>query len=187
MKEKSEELQQTTAIINGDKASFDKLYTSEYKRALFYVNQYVKDLVIAQDITQDSFLSLWEKRRYIDPELPLLPYLYSILKNKTINQLRKLSNDRRIKGELSKREYRANIRALMDETSDVVIKFQLEEHLGRALRELPEKISDTFFLSRIKGLSYNDISEKKGVSVKVVEYHVTQALKLLKSKLKDFL
>lgn len=177
----------TRSIIDGDRISFDLFYSSEYRRALFYVNQYLKDFPVAEDITQESFLSLWEKRAYLDPDFPLLPYLYSILKNRSINHLRKLSNDNRIKNELFKKECRANIVALSDDSSDVIIKFQLEEYIGKAIKELPDKFSDSFLQSRINGLSYNQIAEKKGVSVKVVEYHVTQALKLLKNKLKDFL
>lgn len=187
MKDKSKELLLTKSIINGDRRSFDNFYSAEYKRALFYVNQYIKDLPVSEDITQESFMSLWEKRSYIDPDFPLLPYLYSILKNKSINHLRKLSNDQRIKNEICKKEWRANIAALSDESSDAVIKLQLEEHICKAIKEIPGKFSDSFLQSRINGLSYNEIAEKKGISVKVVEYHVTQALKLLKSKLKDFL
>ena len=187
MKQDREELMLTKAIIDGDKSSFNRFYSNEYKRALFYVNQYVHDIITAEDITQDSFTALWEKRNYLDPQFPLLPYLYSILKNKSINRLRKLANDNRLKNEWLKKEYQANLSALMDESSDAVIQFQLEEHISKAFKELPDKISDSFILSRVNGLSYQEIADKKGISVKVVEYHVTQALKLFREKLKEFL
>jgi RNA polymerase sigma-70 factor (ECF subfamily) len=187
MKSNHPELLITKAIINGDRNSFDKFYSSEYKRALFYVNQYIHDITIAEDITQESFVSLWEKRSYLDPDFPLLPYLYSILKNRSLNQLRKLANDQRVRNEWLKNEYKANITALTDESADIVIKFQLEEYIGEAFRDLPDKICDSFIQSRINGLSYQEIAKKKGVSVKVVEYHVSQALKLFRNKLKDFL
>jgi RNA polymerase sigma-70 factor (ECF subfamily) len=98
-----------------------------------------------------------------------------------------LTNDNRLKNEWLKKEYQANLSALMDESSDAVIQFQLEEHISKAFKELPDKISDSFILSRVNGLSYQEIADKKGISVKVVEYHVTQALKLFREKLKEFL
>jgi len=187
MKISQKELEITRAVINSDKKAFEYFYTGEYKRALFYVNQYLNDLLLAEDITQDSFATLWDKRVLLDPSLPLLPYLYSILKNKSLNELRRISNSRRLNDEIKRREYKANLVALTDDSSDTVVRFQLEEFISSALKEMPEKFSDSFLQSRVNGLSYKEIAEKKEISVKTVEYHITQAIKYLKYKLKDFL
>jgi RNA polymerase sigma-70 factor (ECF subfamily) len=142
---------------------------------------------IAEDIVQDSFASLWVNRGSLDIAYPLQPYLYSILRNRSINVLKRLALDQKIMSEITKREYRANIAALSDDSADTVIKFQLEEFINKAYLELPAKISSSFTDSRIKGMTYQEIADKKGVSVKVVEYHITQALKHFKIRLKEFL
>lgn len=187
MQEVSEEKELMISIINGDRKSFDTLYNKEYRKVLFYSVQYLHDHALAEDIAQDSFIALWEKRKLLDPEFPIQPYLYSIVKNRCLNLLRKLANDKRIRNDMLQREYRASIISLTDESSDVVIKFQLEEYIKKAYKELPEKVSTSFTMNRMQGMTYQEIAESKGISVKVVEYHITQALKIFRIKLKEFL
>jgi len=187
MQEVSEEKELMISIINGDRRSFDTLYNKEYKKVLFYSIQYLHDKALAEDIAQDSFIALWEKRKLLDPEFPVQPYLYSIVKNRCLNLLRKLANDKRIRNEVLQKEYRASIISLTDDSSDVVVKFQLEEYIKKAYKELPEKVSSTFILNRMHGMTYQEIAESKGISIKVVEYHISQALKLFRIRLKDFI
>ncbi len=187
MQEIPEEKELMISIINGDKKSFDALYTKEYRKVIFYSLQYLHDRALAEDIAQDSFTALWEKRKMLDPEFPIQPYLYSIVKNRCLNLLRKLANDKRIRNELLQKEYRASIISLTDDSSDVVIKFQLEEYIKKAYKELPEKVSTTFIMNRMQGMTYQEIAESRGISVKVVEYHITQALRLFRIRLKEFL
>lgn len=175
------------SIISGNRNAFDIFYKKEYNKVLFYATQYLHNHSIAEDIAQESFMALWKKRGILDSAFPIQPYLYSIVKNRCLNMLRKLANDRKLKDELLKREYKASIIALTDESSDVVIKFQLEEYIKKTFDELPEKVSNTFILNRIHGMTYQEIAESKDISIKVVEYHITQALKLFRKKLKDFL
>ena len=175
------------SIINGDKVSFDVFYKKEYNKVLFYAFQYLHSETLAEDIVQESFLALWEKRTLLDPSFPIQPYFYSIVKNRCLNLLRKLAHDKKLKDELLQREYRASIISLTDESSEIIIKFQLEEYIKNTFDELPEKVSTIFMLNRIQGMTYQEIAERKGVSVKVVEYHITQALKLFRKRLKEFL
>lgn len=175
------------SIINGDRKAFDTFYQKEFRKALFYTIQYIHNKDIAEDIVQESFLALWEKRAILDPAFPIQPYLYSVVKHKCMNSLRKLSNSRKVTDALLQREYKAGIIALSDNSSDVVVKFQLEEFIKKTFDELPQKVSSSFILSRIHGMTYQEIAEKKGISVKTVEYHITQSLKLFRERLKDFL
>ncbi len=174
-------------VSNGNRRAFDRFYKSEYKKALFYTFQYMKNMELAQDIVQDSFVALWENRTLLDTSYPLQPYLYSILKNRSINALKRLSLDKRVMSDLAKREFRANLDALSHESSDSLVNTQLSEHITKAFLDLPEKISSSFKDSRIKGMTYQEIADEKGVSVKVIEYHITQALKHFRLKLKEFL
>ncbi|MHC1780692.1 MAG: RNA polymerase sigma-70 factor [Bacteroidales bacterium] len=174
-------------VKNGNRRAFDRFYKSEFKKALFYTFQYMKNMEIAQDIVQDSFVALWENREQLDSKYPLQPYLYSILRNRSINALKRLTLDKRVMSDLARREFKANLDALSHDSSDSLVKRQLEEHITKAFFELPEKISSTFTDSRIKGMTYQEIAFEKGVSVKVIEYHITQALKHFRIKLKEFL
>ena len=174
-------------VKGGDRRAFDHFYGMEYKKAFFYSLNYVHNREIAEDIVQDAFASLWVNRDSLDPIYPLQPYLYSILRNRSINLLKRLALDQKIMSEISKREHRANLAALNDDSADTLVRSQLEEFINKAYLELPLKISSSFADSRIRGMTYQEIADKKGVSVKVIEYHITQALKHFKIKLKDFL
>ncbi len=177
----------TILVINGNRRAFDLFYKKEYRKAFFYVMQYLKNSELTEDIVQDSFVAIWEKRASLDQDLPLQPYLYSILRNKSLNHLKRLSVDKRVMSNLAIREYKANLDALSHNSSDTLVQKQLEDYINRAFLDLPEKISSTFTDSRVKGMTYQEIAEKKGVSVKVVEYHITKAIKHFKIRLKDFL
>lgn len=174
-------------VKEGDRRAFNHFYEMEYKKAFFYTNNYVHNIEIAEDIVQDSFVSLWVNRASLDTTYPLQPYLYSILRNRSINVLKRLALDQKIKSEITKREYRASLVALTDDSADTLVRSQLEEFINRAYLELPSKISSSFMDSRLKGMTYQEIAQKEGVSVKVIEYHITQALKHFKIKLKEFL
>lgn len=187
MRQELEDTVLMKSIINGDRKAFEKFYQKEFRKTLFYAIQYIHDQNIAEDIVQESFLALWEKRSFLDSAFPVQPYLYSIVKNKCLNSLRKLTNSRKVNDELLQREYNASIIALADDSSDVIVKFQLEEFIKKTFDELPQKMSSSFILSRIHGMTYQEIAAKKGISVKTVEYHITQALKLFRERLKDFL
>lgn len=175
------------SIKNGDEVSFSIFYKKEYPQSLYYATQYLHSKTLAEDVVQDSFIALWEKRSYLDPAFPIQSYFYSIIKHRCLNVLRKLANDRKVKDLLLQREYRASIVSLTDESADILVKMQLEEFIKKTIEELPEHISTSFILNRDYGMTYQEIADNKGVTVKVVEYHITQALKLFRRRLKDFL
>lgn len=177
----------TYRVKNGDGGAFNTFYEREYKKAYFYAFQYLMDNMMAEDIVQDSFITIWEKRDSLDTSFPLQPYLYSIIKNKSINKLSRLSIDKRVKDELLRREYKVNMNALKDDSSDVMIINQLRERINKIYSEIPPKYAEIFMESRLDGMSYKEIAEKRGITVKSVEYKIAVVLKLFKERLKDFL
>lgn len=180
-------LKLTILIANGNRKAFDSFYRKEYQKALFFTNQYLRDYELSEDIVQDSFLAVWLNRKSLDPKFPVQPYLYSIIRNKSINLLKRLSVDKKIKDVLLKREYKASLSALDHDSAELLAASQLNNQISKTFSQLPDKIYDTFVKSRIEGLTYKEIAEKEKVSVKVVEYHITQALKIFREKLRDFM
>lgn len=176
----------TALLKKGDRKTFEDLYLKEADKLLFYICGYIRDRAAAEDLLQETFMSLWMHKENLDVSYPLQPYLYSIAKNKCINALKKSCSEKSAKDTLKVREMQANLRALQDSSADIIIKFQLEEELGKVFRETPKEFLDTFLDSRVRGFTYETISEKRGISVKVVEYHITQVLKSLRKRLREF-
>jgi RNA polymerase sigma-70 factor (ECF subfamily) len=68
-----------------------------------------------------------------------------------------------------------------------LLDFELEQLLTKSIDSLPDKIRETFVLSRMDGLTYPQIAEQQGISVKTVEYRVGKALSVLRTELSDYL
>lgn len=176
----------TASLKKGDRNTFEDLYLKEAKKLLYYINGYIHNSAQAEDLLQDTFMSLWTNRENLDENYPLQPYLYSIAKNKCINAIKRICSERSAKESIKIRELEANLKALQDPSSDIIIKFQLEEEIGKVFRDTPKEFVNTFLDNRLRGFTYETISKKRGITVKVVEYHITQVLKSLRLRLKDF-
>ena len=140
----------------------------------------------AENIVQDVFLVLWEKKDELEITYTLTTYLFTLVKNKCLSFLRhKLIEEEynlQMKEELSFKLY-----ALESLDYSYQSETELQEVIKRALDALPERCREVFIKSRIEGLKYKEISEELGISVNTVENHIVTALKKLRIELKDYL
>ena len=140
----------------------------------------------AENIVQDVFLVLWEKKDELEITYTLTTYLFTLVKNKCLSFLRhKLIEEEynlQMKEELSFKLY-----ALESLDYSYQSETELQEAIKRALDALPERCREVFIKSRIEGLKYKEISEELGISVNTVENHIVTALKKLRVELKDYL
>ena len=87
-----------------DIALFRELFDSYFRTLTTYAYRFVGDWQTAEDITQDVFTSLWEKKENIDFDDPIKPYLYRAVYNRSINYLNSALTQKRI--EAAERDYR---------------------------------------------------------------------------------
>ena len=164
------------AIRAGSEAAFEALFRAEFRNVTFFVNRYVRDTVQAEDIAQESFLALWKSRERIDPRQNLRNYVLTIARNRALNYLRDVAS--RKGGTLEAREADIHARILQKpEVEQRIEALETENLLDRVFRSLPEKAREMFALNRQEGMTYAEIAQKHGVSVKVVEYNIVLALK----------
>ena len=149
---------------------------------MFFALRYVKDLEIAEEITQEVFLGLWEKRATIDLSKSVRSYVTTSVKNKSLNYLR---DTRKFNREI------LAIEGLIDEVeiihSDRMIEAELKNRIRESLDELPEKCREIFILSRHENLKYQEIAERQQISVKTVETQMSKALQHFRIRLADYL
>lgn len=174
------------AIKSGNEKAFELYLRAEFNNVMFFAGQFLRDSMLAKDVAQETFIALWNSRENLDPSYNLRSYIFTIAKNKSLNMLR--AKHYSAADPLEKREIQVYINAL---TSDVVStridSLDLEKLIEKTYKNLPDKIKDSFILSRKLGLTYEDIAKRKGISVKAVEYHISLALKLFRKRLKDYL
>ncbi|MDD3034364.1 MAG: sigma-70 family RNA polymerase sigma factor [Bacteroidales bacterium] len=174
------------AIRSGDERIFEQFLKAEYNNIVFFSNQFVKDIMLSNDIAQETFISLWNSRLTLNVDLNLRAYTFTIARNKSLNVLRERYHT--VSNQKDRREIKAFIDTLSSEYADASINsLDIERIIKDVYEQLPETIRESFVMSRESGLTYNEIAQRKGLSVKAIEYHINVALKLFKKKLKDYL
>jgi RNA polymerase sigma-70 factor (ECF subfamily) len=169
---------------------FKQLFETFYPRLLRFANEYVGSTHDAEDIVQNVFLKLWEKRTSLPVDTNLNAYLLTMVKNHCLDFLKHQQVVNRFsinrKAELQ-REMEFNYYAISKFDAEQMDKETLEQLVEKAISELPVQCRKAFELSRYEGLKYREIAEKMGISVKTVETHISNALKILRITLKDCL
>jgi len=138
---------------------FEQLFKQHYRTLCFHAMSLVNDLDTSKDIAHDVFLSLWYHRATIDFTRPILPYLFSLTRNRALNYLehKKIQNNHSTREEL------------------------LERILAR-IELLPERCSQVMKLSFIECKKYKEIAEELNISVNTVKTHITTGLKTLRDE-----
>lgn len=165
------------AIRNGDADAFERLFRAWYSRLAGYAAHLLRNGDAAEDAVQEVFIALWRGRANLPAADKLTGYLHRAVRNRALNQLRGADrsaalgddNDARlgtapmIQAELEAAELAAAVDAVL-------------ASLGRRARE-------TFLLSRESGLTYSEIADTMGISIKTVETVMGRTLKVLRERL----
>ncbi len=160
--------------------AFKTIFETYYTSLCCFAVQYLKDDNAAEEIVQEVFLKIWEKRKTIRIESSLKSYLFRSVRNSCLN----LIQHEKIKSQHiddTKKRFKQEINP---------DKFYLEIDLAKKIEEsidsLPEKRREIFRLCKEDGLKYKEIAEKLNISVKTVEAQMGLALKTLREKLKTY-
>ena len=170
-----------TALEVGEEA-FEELFKSHFKRLFAYAITILKNDAVAEEVVQNVFFKMWEKKGMVEIQTSVTAYLYRAVYNESLNY---------IKHQKVKASYQAHA-ATFGESSDThatsrVQLSELQQKLDIALKELPEQCRTIFQMSRFEELKYHEIATRLGISVKTVENQMGKALKLLRIKLADYL
>lgn len=164
-------------LKKGNEAAYEYLVEQYHNRLCVYANSLVRDDLMAEDIVQNVFVQIWEKRHKLKHDFSLENYLYKSVHNKFIDQYRKG------KAVMSlERKYIEALELAVEEKDEL----QEQKILGilfNAIYELPPKCQQIFLMSKKEGLTNIEISEYLNVSKKTVEGQITKAFGLLREKL----
>ncbi len=169
---------------------FKKYFGQFYGRCLLYARSYVSDRQEAEAIVSEAFCILWQKSSENSLDEDPLPFLFATIRNKALNYLRGRIRFNRMKRSASDavvRDLELRVSRLESADPHTAYYSEIVKMMEQALSALPKKTSDVFRMSRVEGLSYENIAERLGISEKAVEYHISVALRALRRKLKDYL
>ena len=172
------------------KENFDSIYINNFSRLFLFAKEYVLFDEEAENIVQDIFLMLWEKREALRVDVSLTAYLFTLVKNKCIDFLRHQMVEQ-MYSENIQHEYNEELNVKLFALESFDHNFSSEEDIETLLRnaidKLPERCRLIFIKSRIEGKKYKEIAEELNLSVNTVEGQISIALKKLREELKDYL
>lgn len=167
-------------IKQGNKQSFEKLFRNYYAPLCLFAHRFINDRDDCEEVVQSFFLKIWEKRAKIDINTSAKSYLYSSIRNRSINY---------IKHQKIKQQYQSSVNHSIGSDSHSSIDFveiDLIEKVNLCIASLPDRRREIFVLSREHGMKYREIADQLGISIKTVETQMGHALKELRLQLRDY-
>ncbi|MEA4918225.1 RNA polymerase sigma-70 factor [Proteiniphilum sp.] len=168
-------------LINNDQEAFCELYAKYKQQLLYFAMKFVKSTEFAEDIYQDAFSVIWQSRRFLDPEKTFSSYLYTIVKNRILNALREIENDRKLKTYIL-----SNAIDYSDVTNQYIQLNELEIILDRALEKLTPRQRQIFEMSRNEQMTHKEIADALDISVFTVQEHISISLRSIKHFLRKY-
>ena len=161
--------------------AFEELYRLYYAELCIFAQTYVYQMDIAEDIVQESFYQLWDTTASQRITKSIKSYLYSVIRNKCLNHLRRLQvEDKYRQKEMEAIKFASNYEMVEDE--------ELIERVKQAVEELPEKCKLTFKMCVLQDMKYKEVAEELGLSVDTIKDHMKRAYRFLRQhKFDDYL
>lgn len=173
-----------------DRTEFEDNYSQYFRRCVLFARSYVFDQKIAESIAADALSLYWERRSAGEEIQMVLPFLFSVIRNKALRHLRHERLKSKVHDDMSRDirdELQFRIEALESCDPHTLFAGDVQKILHDTLDSLGRKTDRVFELSRFHGMTNREIAEKMGITEKTVEYHISKALKALRISLKDYL
>ena len=165
-----------------DEKNFETLFRQHFYALVSFANHFIFDTDASKDIVHNVFINLWENREHIHLESSLKSWLFTSVKNRSLNYIR------------DHKKFVRNVPGLEakagqdpDAGDQDVVTAELEGKIKSALDKLPDACRKIFIMIRFDGLKYRETAEKLGISQKTVETQMSRAFKILRDELKDII
>ncbi|MFH2141453.1 MAG: RNA polymerase sigma-70 factor [Bacteroidota bacterium] len=164
------------------KEEFEELFRANYSNLCAYANKYINDIADSEEIVQDVFFKLWNKRENLEITSSIQSYLYRSVRNSSLNILKHIN----IREEY-KEHHKREISYEESNFDEEILLTELEKKIAETIEKLPPERRKIFILSRYDGLKYREIAEMLNISVKTVENQMGKAIKYMRENLSDYL
>jgi RNA polymerase sigma-70 factor, ECF subfamily len=158
--------------------TFEALFRENFRSLTVYAIQFVREKAIAEDIVQELFVSLFEKKDTLKVDSINKSYLYKAVHNRCLNHNR----DQKLRRKMNPAIQESVIK-LPEDPHELAMFIEFQDRFLQVLDELPPKRRQVFEMSRIEGKSSGEIAGKLKLSKRTVEKHIQLALKQFRRKL----
>lgn len=168
-------------LINSDEEAFCDLYALYKNRLMYFAMKFLKSKEFAEDVFQDAFASVWQNRRFLNPESPFSAYIYTIVRNRILNLLSTFENEKKLKESIL-----SSAIEIDNETSQSILDADLSAIIEKAIENLTPQQSKVFEMSRKRFMSHKEIAAELGISVYTVQQHISTSLRLIRTYLTKY-
>ena len=166
-------------LIDGNEDAFCELYAAYKNRLIYFAMRFLKSRVYAVDVFQDAFSIIWQGRRFINPDASFSSYLYTIVRNRILNQLRDLVNQDKLKEQILQQAVDYS-----NDTQNEILANDLKQLISCAMQQLTPRQRKIFEMSREQQMSHKEIADVLGISVNTVQESISTSLRTLRFYLK---
>ncbi|HEX5025064.1 MAG TPA: sigma-70 family RNA polymerase sigma factor [Agriterribacter sp.] len=162
-------------LKSGDKKAFTTLYEIHGRSVYLNLLRLIKVEALAEEMLQDIFVLIWEKRETIVIRQSFTSYLTAIAQNKITDFFRTLKRDRKLRNSIkaiSSSEY--------THIEEVILRRELQTIFQKAINALPPQRRQVFCLCKVEGKSYHEVSGLLGISTSTINDHIVKATRKIK-------
>lgn len=168
-------------LQSGDEGAFQAIFQEFYVPVCKTVQRFIRDKGIVEDLAQDIFVRLWERREQINITTSLGAYLHRMAVNEALTYIRRQKKFQT--NDITETDFKANDHS----TDQVMAGNELKDNISAAISQLPPRCQTIFKMSRYEEMTYKQIGEALDISVKTVENQMGKALKILRGLLQNYL
>lgn len=184
----NKELIKFVQFKKGNEEAFEYFFHKFYSNIVGFCVQFIHDESDAKGLAQEAFINLWTEREKIKTVNGISSFLYTYSKSKCLNIIRhRKVKEKYINQTLHKKEAQLNTEILESLQFDSLTFTELEDLIFSSIEELPQKTKEIFRRKRIDQKKNQEIADEMNISIKTVEVHFSKAIKVLKTKLSDYL
>lgn len=172
----------------GSNSAFTELYHRYWKKLFTAAANKTQHLDEAEDIVQQVFVSIWNRREELDIRSSLSSYLAVAVKYRVLKYLNARFKQKHFTDLIADSVLEESVlNEIADDSTQEWLEFQeINERLQSLIDALPEKCQLVYKMSRIEGRSHKDIAKSLELSEKTIEWYITKALKFIRNGLKVF-
>ncbi|XOV94141.1 MAG: RNA polymerase sigma factor [Bacteroidota bacterium] len=164
------------AIRNGDEAAFNELYELYKVPAIRFCNSIIKDIEESENLIQEVFIKIWDKRSGINPELNFNSYLFTIIRNRVYDYLKEVKRN-----DFVKERYWQNI--VETQHAEPELKEERIVKIKSAIMDLTEKRRRILQLNYEEGKSYEEIASILNISKNTVKNQLVKTKQIIRTQL----
>jgi RNA polymerase sigma-70 factor (ECF subfamily) len=164
---------------DGDEEAFEQLFRRYASSLREFAYSYVRSRELAEEVVQDLFIALWERRQTLTIRGAVASYLYGAVRNRSLSAKRVRRGSLAVRVPLSD-----DTQSPTPPVEEEIAAAELATAVSRIVGRLPKRCQEVFRLNRYHHLSYGQVAQVLGLSVKTVEIHMARAFRELRARIK---